>query len=137
MPWQEVMEQLDPSLEPMISKAVIKVGAPLRPMPNPSPKPNPSFIPHPATALCNRALQPQAPLNPSQVGNRNIMKLGDKEVANTPGYRFSLTTKLNNPHDTFEISTKVTYLYLRLTPHYLLSLTTYLEISPKLGSHQS
>ena len=76
MPWQEVMEQLDPSLEPMISKAVIKVGA-------------------------------------------------------------SLTTKLNNPHDTFEISTKVTYLYLRLTPHYLLSLTTYLEISPKLGSHQS
>ena len=56
MPWQEVMEQLDPSLEPMISKAVIKVGAPLRPMPNPSPKPNPSFIPHPAAALCNRAL---------------------------------------------------------------------------------
>ena len=51
MPWQEVLEQLDPSLEPMMSKALIKVGAHPSPMPNPSPKPNPSSIPHPAVAL--------------------------------------------------------------------------------------
>ena len=63
---QEVMEVLDPSLEPIMSKAVIKVG------------------------------------------NRNIMKLGDKEVEYNPEFRFYLTTKLNNPHYTPEISTKAT-----------------------------
>ena len=63
---QEVMEELDPSLEPIMSKAVIKVG------------------------------------------NRSIMKLGDKEVEYNPDFRFYLTTKLNNPHYTPEISTKAT-----------------------------
>jgi hypothetical protein len=42
------------------------------------------------------------------VGNRNIMKLGDKEVEYNPDFRFYLTTKLNNPHYTPEISTKAT-----------------------------
>ena len=60
------MEELDPSLEPIMSKAVIKVG------------------------------------------NRSIMKLGDKEVEYNPDFRFYLTTKLNNPHYTPEISTKAT-----------------------------
>jgi len=60
------MEELDPSLEPIMSRAVVKVG------------------------------------------NRNIIKLGDKEVDYNPDFRFYLTTKLNNPHYTPEISTKAT-----------------------------
>ena len=36
------------------------------------------------------------------------MKLGDKEVEYNPDFRFYLTTKLNNPHYTPEISTKAT-----------------------------
>ena len=67
MPWQEVMEQLDPSLEqldpslePIMSKAVVKVGAHPSPLPEASPKPNPSSIPHPDAALA-RALAPAPP----------------------------------------------------------------------------
>ena len=63
---QEVMEELDPALEPIMSRAVVKVG------------------------------------------NRSIIKLGDKEVDYNPDFRFYLTTKLNNPHYTPEISTKAT-----------------------------
>ena len=65
---QEVQEELDPSLEPIMSKAMIKVG------------------------------------------NRNIMKLGDKEVDYNPDFRFYLTTKLRNPHYLPETSVKVTLL---------------------------
>ena len=63
---QEVEQELDPSLEPIMSRAVIKVG------------------------------------------NRQIMKLGDKEVDYNVEFRFYLTTKLPNPHYTPEISTKAT-----------------------------
>lgn len=61
---QEVEEELDPSLEPIMSRAVVKVG------------------------------------------NRQIIRLGDKEVDYNPDFRFYLTTKLANPHYTPEISTK-------------------------------
>ena len=63
---QEVEEELDPSLEPIMSKAIVKVG------------------------------------------NRSVIKLGDKEVDYNPEFRFYLTTKLANPHYTPEISTKAT-----------------------------
>ena len=63
---QEVLEDLDPALEPIMSRAVVKVG------------------------------------------NRSIIKLGDKEVDYNPEFRFYLTTKLSNPHYTPEISTKAT-----------------------------
>ena len=63
---QEVEEELDPALEPIMSRAIVKVG------------------------------------------NRSIMKLGDKEVDYNPEFRFYLTTKLANPHYTPEISTKAT-----------------------------
>jgi dynein heavy chain len=61
-----VLEEPDPSLEPIMSRAVVKVG------------------------------------------NRSIIKLGDKEVDYNPEFRFYLTTKLANPHYTPEISTKAT-----------------------------
>jgi len=61
---QEVEEELDPSLEPIMSRAIVKVG------------------------------------------NRSIIRLGDKEVEYNPEFRFYLTTKLANPHYTPEISTK-------------------------------
>ena len=63
---QEVLEELDPALEPIMSRAVVKQG------------------------------------------NRQIIKLGDKEVDYNPEFRFYLTTKLPNPHYTPEISTKAT-----------------------------
>merc|ERR1719409_1189332 len=60
------MEILDPSLEPIMSRAIVKVG------------------------------------------NRSVIKLGDKEVDYNPEFRFYLTSKLANPHYTPEISTKAT-----------------------------
>ena len=63
---QEVLQELDPSLEPIMSRAVVKVG------------------------------------------NRSIIKLGDKEVDYNPDFKFYLTTKLANPHYTPEISTTAT-----------------------------
>lgn len=63
---QEVLEELDPSLEPIMSRAVIKIG------------------------------------------NRSVMRLGDKEIDYNSDFRFYLTTKLANPHYTPEISTKAT-----------------------------
>lgn len=43
-----------------------------------------------------------------KVGNRKIIKLGDKEIDYADEFRFYVTTKLNNPHYTPEVSTKVT-----------------------------
>lgn len=42
------------------------------------------------------------------VGNRLIIRLGDKEVDYNPDFKFYITTKLSNPHYTPEISTKTT-----------------------------
>jgi dynein heavy chain len=63
---QDVLETLDPSLAPVLGKAVIKVG------------------------------------------NREILKLGDKELDYDKNFKFYMTTKLQNPHYSPEISTKVT-----------------------------
>ncbi len=40
------------------------------------------------------------------VGNRLVIKLGDKEVEYSQDFKFYITTKLSNPHYTPEISTK-------------------------------
>ena len=40
------------------------------------------------------------------VGNRLLIRLGDKEVEFNPDFKFYITTKLSNPHYTPEISTK-------------------------------
>lgn len=40
------------------------------------------------------------------VGNRLLIRLGDKEVEYNPEFKFYITTKLSNPHYTPEISTK-------------------------------
>ena len=63
---QDVQEEIDPILEPVLSKAFIKKG------------------------------------------NSLAIKLGDKEVDYDPKFRLYLTSKLNNPHYTPEVSTKVT-----------------------------
>lgn len=42
----------------------------------------------------------------SLVGNRLMIKLGDKEVDFSPEFKFYITTKLSNPHYTPEITTK-------------------------------
>ena len=63
---QDVLESLDPSLAPVLGKAVIKIG------------------------------------------NREVMKLGDKELDYDKNFKFYMTTKLQNPHYSPEVSTKVT-----------------------------
>jgi dynein heavy chain len=63
---QDVEEELDPSLEPVLSKNIVKVG------------------------------------------NREVLKLGDKELDYNKDFKFYLTTKLQNPHYTPEVSTKTT-----------------------------
>eukprot|EP01029_Cantina_marsupialis_P005820 TRINITY_DN1630_c1_g4_i2.p1 TRINITY_DN1630_c1_g4~~TRINITY_DN1630_c1_g4_i2.p1 ORF type:complete len:1526 (+),score=559.26 TRINITY_DN1630_c1_g4_i2:3370-7947(+) len=61
---QDVLEELDPALEPVLSKSILKVG------------------------------------------NREVIKLGDKELDYSHDFRFYITTKLANPHYTPEVSTK-------------------------------
>jgi dynein heavy chain len=63
---QDILEELDPSLEPILNKSIIKIG------------------------------------------NRQVIRLGDKELDYNHDFRFYLTTKLHNPHYTPEISTKTT-----------------------------
>lgn len=58
---QDVLEELDPSIEPVLSKAVIKQG------------------------------------------NRDVVKLGDKELDWSSDFRLYITTKLGNPHYTPEV----------------------------------
>ncbi|OQR83321.1 dynein heavy chain [Achlya hypogyna] len=63
---QDVQEELDPSLEPVLTKSIVKVG------------------------------------------NRDVLRIGDKELDYNHDFRFYLTTKLHNPHYTPEVSTKTT-----------------------------
>jgi dynein heavy chain len=43
-----------------------------------------------------------------KIGNRNVIKLGDKELDYSEEFRFYMTTKLPNPHYMPEVSTKAT-----------------------------
>jgi len=63
---QDVLEELDPALEPVLAKALIKVG------------------------------------------NREVLRLGDKELDYNKDFKLYITTKLANPHYTPEVSTKTT-----------------------------
>ncbi len=61
MALQDVLEELDPSIEPVLSKAIIKQG------------------------------------------NREVVRLGDKELDWSHDFRLYITTKLGNPHYTPEV----------------------------------
>ena len=63
---QDINEEIDPALEPVLSKSILKIG------------------------------------------NREIMRIGDKELDYSQDFRLYITTKLSNPHYTPEISTKAT-----------------------------
>jgi dynein heavy chain len=63
---QDILEEIDPALEPVLSRSVLKIG------------------------------------------NRVVLRLGDKELDFSPDFRMYITTKLSNPHYTPEISTKAT-----------------------------
>lgn len=63
---QDISEDLDPSLEPVLSKSIIRIG------------------------------------------QREIIRLGDKELDYNRQFRFYLTTRMQNPHYRPEISTKTT-----------------------------
>lgn len=60
-PRKDVLEELDPSIEPVLSKAIIKQG------------------------------------------NREVVRLGDKELDWSHDFRLYITTKLGNPHYTPEV----------------------------------
>jgi dynein heavy chain len=61
---QDISTEIDPALEPVLSKSVMKIG------------------------------------------NRIVMRIGDKELDYSPDFKLYITTKLSNPHYTPEISTK-------------------------------
>ncbi|CAM9180031.1 unnamed protein product [Ectocarpus fasciculatus] len=61
---QDILEEIDPALEPVLSKSLLKIG------------------------------------------NRVVMRIGDKELDFSPDFKLYITTKLANPHYTPEISTK-------------------------------
>lgn len=61
LPRQDVLEELDPSIEPVLSKAIVKQG------------------------------------------NREVVRLGDKELDWSHDFRLYVTTKLGNPHYTPEV----------------------------------
>jgi dynein heavy chain len=63
---QDVLEELDPAIEPVLSKAIIRQG------------------------------------------NREVIRLGDKELDWSKDFRLYITTTLSNPHYTPEVSTKTT-----------------------------
>jgi dynein heavy chain len=63
---QEIGEEIDPSLEPVLSRSILKTG------------------------------------------NREVIRIGDKEINYSHDFKLYITTKLSNPHYTPEISTKVT-----------------------------
>jgi dynein heavy chain, axonemal len=63
---QDVLEEIDPALEPVLSRSILKVG------------------------------------------NRSVIRIGDKELDYSPDFKLYITTKLSNPHYTPEISTKAT-----------------------------
>jgi dynein heavy chain len=63
---QDILEEIDPALEPVLSKSILKIG------------------------------------------NREVLRLGDKELDYSRDFRMYITTKLSNPHYTPEISTKAT-----------------------------
>ncbi|KAM9855172.1 dynein axonemal heavy chain 2-like [Aulostomus maculatus] len=63
---QNVQEELDPALNPVLNKSV------------------------------------------TQIGGRQLLKLGDREVEYNPEFHFYIATKLSNPHYPPEISTKTT-----------------------------
>merc|ERR1711871_18260 len=63
---QDILEELDPSLEPVLNKSIKKIG------------------------------------------NRQVLKLGDKELDYSEDFKFYITTKLPNPHYLPEVSTKTT-----------------------------
>merc|ERR1711871_220890 len=63
---QDILEEIDPALEPVLAKSLLKIG------------------------------------------NRVVMRIGDKELDYSPDFKLYITTKLGNPHYTPEISTKAT-----------------------------
>jgi len=51
-----------------------------------------------------------------KVGNREIIKVGDKELDYNHDFKLYITTKLGNPHYTPEVSTKTTVVNFVLSP---------------------
>ena len=74
---QDILEEIDPALEPVLSKSFLKIG------------------------------------------NRVVLRLGDKELDYSPDFKLYITTKLSNPHYTPEIRCSKTQLY-KLSLEFLL-----------------
>lgn len=94
---QNVREELDPSLAPILNRAITRVGLS-------------GTRRH--IRIQQRQTQPQHltsdPSSVSSVGDRFLLRLSDREVEYDPDFRLYITTKLPNPHYTPEISTKTT-----------------------------
>ena len=89
---QNIQEELDPALGPVLNKSLMKIG-----------RGHTCTHTFPLSLTCTVLNTPSPLCTP---GNRVVIKLGDKEVDFNPDFKFYITTKLSNPHYTPEISTK-------------------------------
>lgn len=99
---QNVQENLDPSLNPVLNKSLTQIGRTHVHTPKEKKQTNSNEL-HKAFWLKLSLF-----LFFSFSGGRLLLKLGDKEVEYNPEFRFYVTTKLSNPHYTPEISSVTT-----------------------------
>lgn len=94
---ENVGEELDPSLEPLLLKQTFKQGLYLH-VPSYF---NACYLTHGNVVI---------------VGGVKCLRLGESVIEYSDDFRFYITTKLRNPHYLPELSTKVTLLNFMITP---------------------
>ena len=98
---ENVGEELDPSLEPLLLKQTFKQGL------------WPEFcVVHIIVNWCLNVLFVCITI----VGGVKCLRLGESVIEYSDDFRFYITTKLRNPHYLPELSTKVTLLNFMITP---------------------
>lgn len=101
---ENVGEELDPTLEPLLLKSIFK-----------------QVISNMSIRKFCRINMLCTPLNLDTVvdtiqGTSNMIRLGDNTIEYTDHFRFYITTKLRNPHYLPEVAVKVTLLNFMITP---------------------
>lgn len=100
---ENVGEELDPSLEPLLLKQIFKQGAVIS-------------WPRRVWRLKNRFINNFIYFFLSGLGGMDCIRLGDSVIEYSSLFRFYITTKLRNPHYLPELATKVSLLNFMITP---------------------
>lgn len=97
---ENVGEELDPSLEPLLLKQVFKQGAVVKL----------------ALKVCGVCLKYCNFTYCFGLGGMDCIRLGESVIEYSGLFRFYITTKLRNPHYLPELATKVSLLNFMITP---------------------